>query len=709
LPQGEIPARRLLMLSERLQYYCGVLALAQFFLLSWLLFTRIIPLIQHDLLPSPVDVLSGLYAQRMGFLNGAWLSATRLLTAFILAVSIGLPLGIVCGQSKQAAYLTPYSSILAVLPPIVLAPFFLFLFSRTSIINIFGQGFADWLPAILYDETFRIAATGFTAFWSVFSAALRASVKMRTELLQAAEGLGATRYERLRDIVLPLSLPSVFFGAKSGLTIGFIVLLYVEGIGSSDKTRGLGGFIAQFYDSGNMSRMYAMIAVVAFITLVLHKCLDSLDALFTRWDRGSEDPTLLSILRMKREDKLNSQLSKNEEDVPLSERVSVAYENLRQYRKPYAEGTPVIQFEGIKVDYNGRSVLSIDKPMTVRSGTVIALIGESGNGKTTLSRVIAGFITPTEGSLTVAGNEMVRNGERLIAKITPEVAYMFQDDALFPHLTVQKNLELVFRYRKHHLATETEQIKNAIRLLRLEKLIHAYPSQLSGGEQQRLALARALLMDCKVLIIDEGLSSIDQPSKSLLRNVIRDLTQSLNLATLYISHDREDVLQIADRIWYLKKGNIIADGAPPELYYDAKKVDTARFLGHTNLFRGSMSGSTLELQGYLDRPKVSMNPYTVQISRKDPTSFGDGPILAYVPKNAIEMGMRPAAIHTQFKEKVGRPAFSGSDWELRIRTANGAEFDVLLPEDQYLHFEKCLECNQQLSVVINDVRILAEN
>jgi ABC-type Fe3+/spermidine/putrescine transport system ATPase subunit/ABC-type nitrate/sulfonate/bicarbonate transport system permease component len=706
-PENETSARRLRLLGQKLQYYCGVLVLAQLILFLWLLFTRTIPILPHDLLPSPVQVAAGLYAERVGFLNGACWTTGRLLIAFLLAILAGLPLGIVCGRSKQAPYLTPYSSILAVLPPIVLAPFFLFLYSRTSVASVLGQDFADRVPDILYDETFRIAATGFTAFWSVFSAALRASAKTPVELLQAAEGLGAGWYRRLRDVVLPLSLPSVFFGAKSGLTIGFIVLLYVEGIGASDRSRGLGGFIAQFYDSNNMSRMYAMIAVVAFITLVLHKCLDALDAFFTPWERASEEPSLFSILLMKQRDKLAEQVSHVPNDCPLSERVSETFDYLLSHRRKFPEKQITIQFSDLKVDYIGRSVISIDTPKTVESGTVVALIGESGNGKTTLSRVIAGFVTPGAGSLTVSGKEVLRDGKRKFSTITQGVAYMFQDDALFPHLTVQKNLELVFRYRKSHPPDESGQIDNVIRMLRLEKKIRSYPSKLSGGEQQRLALARALLMDVPVLIIDEGLSSIDQPSKSLLRNVIRSLTKSLNLTTLYISHDREDVLQIADRIWYLKNGKIIADGQPHELYYNANEEDTARFLGHTNLFHGSMSGDTLLLRSYLGRPNVLMSPFTVQVPHDKSNSPEPRPVDVYIPKNSIEIETEPAAEHMRFLKTVGEDAFSGSEWELRIATVNGAEFDVVLPEEEYQRFRKCRDCNQEMSVVLRDARILA--
>jgi ABC-type Fe3+/spermidine/putrescine transport system ATPase subunit/ABC-type nitrate/sulfonate/bicarbonate transport system permease component len=709
LPANKTSARRLLQLSDKLQYYCGVVALAQLLILVWLLFTRNIPLLPHGFLPSPVDVVDGLYAERTSFLSGACWSTIRLMGAFVIAVVIGLPLGIVCGRSKQAIYLTPYSSILAVLPPIILVPICLLVFSPATISNAFGQDFADRILPIFYDETFRIAATGFTAFWSVFSAALRASVKTPVELLQAAEGLGAGRFQRLRDIVLPLSLPSVFFGAKAGLTIGFIVLIYTEGIKASDKTLGLGGLISSYYDSGNIMLLYSMIAVLALITLILHKCLDSLEALLAPWDRKSEEPTLISILRMNRKDELNRQTEEAKQKIPLSERVRTASEYLLRHRTLFDVKTAVIQFDGIKADYNGRSVLSIDKSMTVTSGNVIALIGESGNGKTTLSRVIAGFIKPSAGTLTVNGKEVLRNGKRLYSGITPNVAYMFQDHALFPHLTVRKNLELVFRYRKQHLPTESEQIDNAIFLLRLETLVHAYPSQLSGGEKQRLALARALLMDQPVLIIDEGLSSIDQPSKSLLRNVIRDLTKKLNLTTLYISHDREDVLQIADRIWYLKDGNIIANEKPHALFYDAKTVDTARFLGHTNLFRGFMSGDTLELQSYLDRPDDVMSPCSVRVSSANAKSSGDGKVLAYIPKNSIDIESEATAEHLPFGGIVGDPAFSGSEWELRIRTGNGAEFDVVLPEDEYRRFTKCVENKEKLSVVVHDAQILAEN
>jgi iron(III) transport system ATP-binding protein len=194
--------------------------------------------------------------------------------------------------------------------------------------------------------------------------------------------------------------------------------------------------------------------------------------------------------------------------------------------------------------------------LEISEGEVVALLGPSGCGKTTLLRVIAGLETPDEGEVRIAG-ERVSTGERII--VSPpdrNVGFVFQDLALWPHLTVAGNLNFVLRSRGWKKDARRLRIEEVLRLVRIASLADRYPSQLSGGEQQRAAIARALVAHSQLLLLDEPLSNLDTDLKLTLLQELSALQQELKVTTLYVTHDRAEAATLAHRIALMKRGRI---------------------------------------------------------------------------------------------------------------------------------------------------------
>jgi iron(III) transport system ATP-binding protein len=194
--------------------------------------------------------------------------------------------------------------------------------------------------------------------------------------------------------------------------------------------------------------------------------------------------------------------------------------------------------------------------LEISEGEVVALLGPSGCGKTTLLRLIAGLETPDEGEIWIAGERVSTRGRNIVPPPDRNVGFVFQDLALWPHLTVAGNLEFVLRSRGWEKHARRSRIEEVLRLVRIEPLAQRYPSQLSGGEQQRTAIARALVARSQLLLLDEPLSNLDSDLKVTLLQELSVLQQKLKVTTLYVTHDRAEAATLAHRIALMKRGRI---------------------------------------------------------------------------------------------------------------------------------------------------------
>ena len=194
--------------------------------------------------------------------------------------------------------------------------------------------------------------------------------------------------------------------------------------------------------------------------------------------------------------------------------------------------------------------------LEISEGEVIALLGPSGCGKTTLLRLIAGLETPDKGEISIAGKRVSSAARIIVSSPDRNVGFVFQDLALWPHLTVAGNLEFVLRSRGWEKPARRSRIEEVLRLVRIEPLAQRYPSQLSGGEQQRTAIARALVARSQLLLLDEPLSNLDSDLKVTLLQELSALQQELKVTTLYVTHDRAEAATLAHRIALMKRGRI---------------------------------------------------------------------------------------------------------------------------------------------------------
>ena len=188
----------------------------------------------------------------------------------------------------------------------------------------------------------------------------------------------------------------------------------------------------------------------------------------------------------------------------------------------------------------------------------VVVLGASGCGKTTLLRVIAGLNTPDTGEIWMRGVQVSAARRILVAPHERRIGFVFQDLALWPHLTVRQNLGFVLEAQQVPLADRGARVEGALQVVRIEELIDRYPHELSGGEQQRVALARAVVGEPQILLLDEPLSSLDAELRATLRQELARLQRTLQLTAVYVTHDREDASALADFIVEMRAGRIVS-------------------------------------------------------------------------------------------------------------------------------------------------------
>jgi iron(III) transport system ATP-binding protein len=243
-----------------------------------------------------------------------------------------------------------------------------------------------------------------------------------------------------------------------------------------------------------------------------------------------------------------------------------------------------VTIERVSFGYGATAVLD-DINLGVAKSEFFAFLGPSGSGKTTLLRLIAGFGMLSSGRIVI--------GERDVTRLPPwsrNVGMVFQNYALWPHMTVAKNVAFGLERRKFSRAEITQKVRDALDLVDLSAFADRRPAQLSGGQQQRVALARTLVIEPEVLLLDEPLSNLDAKLRVDMRSELRQLQRKLGITAIYVTHDQEEANAIADRIAVLDQGRIQQIGAPLELYDRPANRFVATFLGTANLIEGTIDG-----------------------------------------------------------------------------------------------------------------------
>ncbi len=313
--------------------------------------------------------------------------------------------------------------------------------------------------------------------------------------------------------------------------------------------------------------------------------------------------------------------------------------------------------------------VSLDIP----SGELTALLGPSGCGKTTLLRIIAGLETPDRGAIYFHGEDATARHAR-----EREVGFVFQHYALFQHMSVFENIAFGLRVRPRAQRPSEEAIRAKVhallRLVQLDWLAERYPSELSGGQRQRIALARALAVEPKVLLLDEPFGALDAKVRKDLRRWLRRLHDELHVTTVFVTHDQEEALEVADRIVILNEGRVQQYGAPDEVYAGPASPFVYHFLGDVNLFHGRVH----EGRAWIG---------DIAVDLEDHGDVHDVPAEVYARPHEIDVDRQPDGGGIEALVRDVRPLGDVVRIELERRDGTGS-VEVKLTRERY--GESCL-------------------
>jgi iron(III) transport system ATP-binding protein len=306
-----------------------------------------------------------------------------------------------------------------------------------------------------------------------------------------------------------------------------------------------------------------------------------------------------------------------------------------------------------------------DVHLSVSKGELVTFLGPSGCGKTTLLRMIAGFETPTAGRILFDDRDVT---EIMVNK--RDIGFVFQNYALFPHMTIFDNVAYGPRARKLPETKIQQKVSESLALVGLPNVAARYPNQLSGGEQQRIALARVLAMEPQVLLMDEPLSNLDAKLRIQMRIEIRRIQKQLGLTCLYVTHDQKEALTLADRIVVMNKGRVEQVDSPFELYANPTTLFVADFIGQANVLKGVVHAVAAD---------------TVTVGLYDKTyAVRSLPGGHYQTENLVSLVVRPESL------RLGPDSPDAIAGRVQLRTFVGdrLEYEVTLPDERLIHVEE---------------------
>ncbi len=350
-----------------------------------------------------------------------------------------------------------------------------------------------------------------------------------------------------------------------------------------------------------------------------------------------------------------------------------------------------IELNHITKRYGSFTALT-DIGLSIPTGELVALLGPSGSGKTTLLRVIAGLEPADEGSVLVDGDNIAAKSPR-----ERRVGFVFQHYALFRHMTVFENVAFGLRVRPRGQRPSKDEIRERVMrlltLVQLENLARRYPSQLSGGQRQRVALARALAVEPSVLLLDEPFGALDARVRKELRRWLRRLHDEIQLTSVFVTHDQEEALEVADRIVVVNEGKIEQVGTPEEVYRDPASAFVYQFLGNVNLFHARIEDG---------RPVLGPS------SGENNSGPEAEPPLAqvFVRSHSLDVHTHRQG-NEMFGARVEHISPAGPFIKLELKATWGDYIEVAIPRERYQ--ELGLSKNSDVFLAPKEMQVFADN
>lgn len=340
---------------------------------------------------------------------------------------------------------------------------------------------------------------------------------------------------------------------------------------------------------------------------------------------------------------------------------------------------PLLSIKNIAKSFGEKPVLR-DVSLTVAEGEFLTILGESGSGKTTLLRIMAGFEHANSGEIFMAGERLDQ-----LPPYRRRVNTVFQQYALFPHLTVSENVGYGLRVAKLPKSEIRTRVEEALAMVKMSAYANRKPAKISGGQQQRIALARALVNRPRLLLLDEPLSALDASLRREMQVELKSLQREVGISFVFVTHDQEEAMVMSDRIALLREGELEQVASPREIYTRPATAYTAQFIGHTNLLRAQVA-SGIARCGSLSWP----------------VTLKDGPAVFSVrPENIREATLhRPNAI--SFRGKTLNQAFHGATDLLRVQSADGLIFSVRLASRMDWPTEAEFEFSPEDAIAVRD-------
>jgi iron(III) transport system ATP-binding protein len=330
-----------------------------------------------------------------------------------------------------------------------------------------------------------------------------------------------------------------------------------------------------------------------------------------------------------------------------------------------------VELRGLTKRYGPIAVVD-NVSQRIEHGSLVCLLGPSGCGKTTTLRLIAGFVEPSAGEIYV-GNRLLSSASRTLPPEQRNMSMIFQSYALWPHMTVAENVAYGLKLRKIDRGEIARKVKAMLATTKLDAFAERYPAELSGGQQQRVALARALIVEPETLLLDEPLSNLDANLREEMRFEVRRLHDEYRYTTVYVTHDQAEAMTAADLIAVMNGGRIEQVGSPEDIYDRPRSEFVARFIGSSNVFKGSnrddshiaFAGTALRLNDTKlpDRGEtaVSIRPHDIAI-----------------------MANRPANTENVVPATVMRQVFLGSSRDYLVEVSGGTQLRVITPAGENL-------------------------